>query len=154
APWQETAVRTRLASHADYATLGAFEHPRPPAPVTASEVHGAFSLAIWIERPLDGILGEAVPKHSTRVVQDDGVSLAVGRAQHPTDHLAIQTHFACGPRQNAAAHFRHIPALGQHHAVGDEFGLARFQTLQNFIALLLWRSPVYMLGPHAGPDEL
>ena len=114
----------------------------------------ALGAPIGIERPLDAILGEAVTEHGAGMIEDDRVGLAIGRAQHAADHLAIEPHLLGRPRQDAAADLGHVPAFGQHHAIGDDLDLAGRQARQRRIALGLRRGAVDVLGAHAGLDEL
>ena len=112
-----------------------------------------FGASIRIERPLDRILDEAVAEHGAAVIEHDGVGLAVGRSQHAADHLPVQAHLLRRARQDAAADFRHVPALGEHHAVRDELDLAGCQPRERGIAFWLRCRAVDVLGAHAGFDE-
>ena len=56
-------------------------------------------------------------------------------------------------RQDAAADFRHVPALGEHHAVGNELDVAGCQPRERGIALGLRCRSVDVLGAHTGLDE-
>src|SRR5215831_4436869 len=80
--------------------------------------------AIGVERPFDMVLGQTVSKYGAGMVENHGVGLAVGGAQHAADHLAKQTHLLRRPCENAAADGRAVPALGQHHAVRDDLDFA------------------------------
>ena len=53
-----------------------------------------------------------------------------------------------------AADLGHVPALGQHHAIGDELDLAGCQPRERRVALGLRRAAVDVLGAHAGFHEL
>ena len=48
-----------------------------------------------------------------------------------------------------AAESGHVPALGQHHAVGDDLDLAGRQPRQDGVALVLRRVAVDVFGAHA-----
>ena len=102
------------------------------APLLMRRTLGA---AIRIERPVNSILNEAVPEDGAAVIEDDGVGLAFGRTQYPADHLAIEPHLLRRSRQDAATDLRHIPAFGEHHAVGNEFDLAGCQSRERRVAL-------------------
>jgi hypothetical protein len=52
-------------------------------------VLGRRRLQIRAERPLDAILGQAVPKDGTGVIEDDDVGLAVGGSQPTANHLSV-----------------------------------------------------------------
>ena len=80
--------------------------------------------------------------------------LAFGRPQHAADHLAIQAHLFRWPGQNAAADLGHVPAFGQHHAVGDDLDLAGGEAGERRVALMLGRAAVDVFTAHAGLDEL
>ena len=82
-------------------------------------------LRIRVERPLNGILHEAMLKDGTGVVEDQRVGLVRSWAKHAANHLAIQAERLRRTRQHTAGNVGLIPALGQHHAVGDHLEEAR-----------------------------
>src|SRR6516162_1386348 len=43
--------------------------------------------AIGVERPVDMVLGQTVPKHGAGMVEHDCIGLAVGGTQYAPDHL-------------------------------------------------------------------
>src|SRR5262249_54941194 len=106
------------------------------------------------ERPLDMILGQAVAIDGTAVIENDRGGLAISRPQHSADHLAVKSHLLGGPRQNAATHGGHVPAFGEHHAIGDDLGLAGRESIQDGLALANRCCSVQVLGADAGLCEL
>ena len=111
-------------------------------------------VAVGIERPLDEILGEAEPVGDTGMIDDDAVGLVRCRAESAADHLAVEAHLLGRPRQDQAAERRHIPALGQHHAVRDNLDFAGGQPRQSGIALIHRRRAVDVFGADTGGDEI
>ena len=95
-----------------------------------------------------------MPVYRAAVVEDDRVGLAVGRPQHPADHLAIEAHLLGRAGEDGAADLGHVPALGQHHAVADDLGFPAGEPRQDGVALVLLGLAVEVLGAHAGAHEL
>jgi hypothetical protein len=102
---------------------------------------------------MDMVFCESVSEDRAGMIQDNGVSFAFGRAQHPTDHLPVQPHLFCRPSQNAAACLGLVPALCQNCAVRDELDVAGCQAAKSRIAFGLWCLASDVLGPHTGSDE-
>ena len=113
----------------------------------------AFRSLVWVQSPFDVVLDKAMTEHGTGMVEHDRIDLTGRGSKHAADHLAVQTHFLCRPGQDAAGYFWHVPALGQHHAVGDHFHFARGQSGKNSVALLLRHRAVDVLGSDAGFDK-
>src|SRR5262249_48622525 len=90
----------------------------------------------------------------TRVVENDGIGLALGGSQHSADHLAEQPHLFRWSCENAATHIGHVPSLGEHHAGDEHLRLAPGPTRSRLAALGLRRRTVDMFGADAGADEL
>src|SRR5262249_12643886 len=117
-------------------------------------LRGSDRTSIDGERPFDAILGEAVAVHGAAMVENHCIGLALIRPQHSADHLAVKSHLLVGPRQNAATHGGHVPALGQHHAVGDDLGLAGCEPRQDRLTLSDRCDSVQVLGANTGLYEL
>lgn len=115
---------------------------------------GALGAAIRIQCPINPIFGKTVPKDGAGMIEDDGVGLAFGGTQYSPDHLAIEAHLLCRPRQNAATDFGRIPAFSQHQIICNEFDFTVCQPLERYIALQLWCCGINVLGANAGPHEL
>ena len=111
-------------------------------------------LPVGVERPLHRVFNEAMLKHCTGMIEDQSVGLVRSWAKHATNHLAIQAERLRRTRQHTAGNVGLIPALGQHHAVGDEFDFASRQTAQDFVTLIVGRLAVDVLGTDASLDEL
>src|SRR5262249_28628212 len=61
-----------------------------------------FRARVNVERPLDMILGHPVVVPCAGVIENNRVRLTGRRAQHPTDHLAVEAKLLRGARENAA----------------------------------------------------
>jgi hypothetical protein len=82
------------------------------------------STAVLVERPDHRLLHEAVLEHRPGVIEHQCMVLARCRAQHAPDHLTVQAHVLGRAGEHDAGHVGLIPALRQHHAVGDKLGFA------------------------------
>src|SRR5262249_10423961 len=60
--------------------------------------------------------------------------------QTATDHLTKQPHLPRWAREDDAADVGAVEALGEHHAVGDDLGLAGREPRQDGLALVLERA--------------
>jgi hypothetical protein len=80
-------------------------------------VHRVFGASVDIERPLDGLLDEAVRENRARMIEHQAISFSGCWPQTAPDHLAIEAHMPGRPGQDQTLHLRLIPALGQHHAI-------------------------------------
>src|SRR5262249_28414521 len=65
-----------------------------------------------VERPLDMILGQAMPVDGAAVVENDGVRLAFRGAQNSPNHLSEQSKLLGRTSKDQTVNGRHIPALG------------------------------------------
>ena len=116
------------------------------APLLMGRTLGA---AIGIECPVNSILDETMPVYRAGMIENDRIGLAIGRPQHATNHLPIQSHLLRRPRQDAAADRGHVPAFGQDHAIGDEFDFTDCQSRERCIALGFRCCAVDVLGANA-----
>src|SRR5262249_22120803 len=116
-------------------------------------LRGSDRTSIDGERPFDAILGEAVAVHGAAMVENHCVGLALIRPQHSADHLAVKSHLLGGPRQNAATHGGHVPAFGEHHAIGDDLGLTGRESIQNGLALANRCCSIQVLGADTGLEK-
>ena len=151
---QIAAVEAGHAADAGGAALPAFDDLWAAWLVAIARGMGRIlGVAIGIERPLDEILGETEPVGGAGMIDHDAVGLVRRGAQSAADHLAVKPHLLGRPRQDQAAERRHVPALGQHHAIADDLDLAGSEPRQRGVALVHRRRAVDVLGADAGGDE-
>src|SRR5262245_15712954 len=112
----------------------------------ASRLRAVLRARVKFERPLDMILGQPVTMPRAGVIENDRVRLAGRRAQHPADHLAVEAKLLRGARENAAADLRHVPPLGEHHAVAHQLGLAGAKAREDGLAVEKRGATVEVLG--------
>ena len=149
---QEPAMPAWFAGETQGAALRAFEQARGGI-LAACCMFRVGRAKVRIQRPGYRVLDEPMSEHGAAVVEHDGVNLARSRPQHAADHLPEQAHLLRRTREDAAADLGHVPALGQHHAVGNELDLAGRQPRERGIAFGLGCCSVDVLGANAGLDE-
>ena len=66
-----------------------------------------------------------MPMYGAAVIDQDQVRLIVSRGQSAPRHLPIKAKLFSWASKNDAANGRAIEPLRQHHAIGDDFSLAR-----------------------------
>src|SRR5262249_47797796 len=122
--------------------------------IEACLVCRSLGTLVGIERPLDMVFRQTMAEDGAAVVEDHAIGLAVGWTQTASDHLPEQAHLLRWSGQDDATNIGTIKPRGQHHAIGDDFGLSALEPRQYRVARIRWRRAVEMLGTHSRLHEL
>jgi hypothetical protein len=151
--WQKTAVLAGFTGRAQRAALAAFDQTRKFLLIALS-VCRVLSTLGDIQGPFDSILKQPMAKNGAAVVDQDQIGLARCYPQPAPSHLPKQTDLLGWSSEDDATDGREVEALGQHHTVADELGLAGRQTGENSVAFGLRRCAIDVFGAHLRLQKL